>query len=48
MNEDEQASMAVLRKVKEKATLQVAFNRRLILSFTRSELVRSGKINGPR
>ncbi|MBO2092959.1 D-chiro-inositol-2-dehydrogenase IolG2 [Salmonella enterica subsp. enterica serovar 6,7:l,v:-] len=46
MNEDEQASMAVLRKVKEKGvTLQVAFNRRFDPQFHEVfELVRSGKI----
>ncbi|EHQ4887786.1 D-chiro-inositol-2-dehydrogenase IolG2 [Salmonella enterica] len=49
MNEDEQASMAVLRKVKEKGvTLQVAFNRRFDLQFHEVfELVRSGKIGRP-
>ncbi len=49
MNEDEQASMAVLRKVKEKGvTLQVAFNRRLDPQFHEVfELVRSGKIGRP-
>ncbi|ELC6654082.1 D-chiro-inositol-2-dehydrogenase IolG2 [Salmonella enterica] len=49
MNEDEQASMAVLRKVKEKGvTLQVAFNRRFDPQFQEVfELVRSGKIGRP-
>lgn len=49
MNEDEQASMAVLRKVKEKGvTLQVAFNRRFDPQFYEVfELVRSGKIGRP-
>ena len=49
MNEDEQASMAVLRKVKEKGvTLQVAFNRRFDPQFHELfELVRSGKIGRP-
>ncbi|EBO6859306.1 inositol 2-dehydrogenase [Salmonella enterica] len=49
MNEDEQASMAVLRKVKEKGvTLQVAFNRRFYPQFHEVfELVRSGKIGRP-
>ncbi|EIJ2110780.1 D-chiro-inositol-2-dehydrogenase IolG2 [Salmonella enterica] len=49
MNEDEQASMAVLRKVKEKGvTLQVAFNRRFDPQFHEVfELVRSGKIGWP-
>ncbi|EKF7642456.1 D-chiro-inositol-2-dehydrogenase IolG2 [Salmonella enterica subsp. enterica serovar Mbandaka] len=49
MNEDEQASMAVLRKVKEKeVTLQVAFNRRFDPQFHEVfELVRSGKIGRP-
>ncbi|EGV2610662.1 TPA: D-chiro-inositol-2-dehydrogenase IolG2 [Salmonella enterica subsp. enterica serovar Potsdam] len=49
MNEDEQASMAVLRKVKEKGvTLQVAFNRRFDPQFHKVfELVRSGKIGRP-
>ncbi|ECL5753279.1 D-chiro-inositol-2-dehydrogenase IolG2 [Salmonella enterica] len=49
MNEDEQASMAVLRKVKEKgATLQVAFNRRFDPQFHEVfDLVRSGKIGRP-
>ncbi|EDZ8487209.1 D-chiro-inositol-2-dehydrogenase IolG2 [Salmonella enterica] len=49
MNEDEQASMAVLRKVKEKGvTLQVAFNRRFDPQFHEVfELVRSGKIGQP-
>ncbi|ECY0990865.1 D-chiro-inositol-2-dehydrogenase IolG2 [Salmonella enterica subsp. enterica serovar Muenchen] len=49
MNEDEQASMAVLRKVKEKGvTLQVAFNRRFDPQFHEVfELVRSGKIDRP-
>ncbi|EBA1063155.1 D-chiro-inositol-2-dehydrogenase IolG2 [Salmonella enterica] len=49
MNEDEQASMAVLRKVKEKGvTLQVAFNRRFDPQFHEVfELVRSGKIGRP-
>lgn len=49
MNEDEQASMAVLRKVKEKGvTLQVAFNRRFDSQFHEVfELVRSGKIGRP-
>ncbi|WP_183054860.1 D-chiro-inositol-2-dehydrogenase IolG2 [Salmonella enterica] len=49
MNEDEQASMAVLRKVKEKGvTLQVAFNRRFDPQFHDVfELVRSGKIGRP-
>ncbi|EEM2541600.1 D-chiro-inositol-2-dehydrogenase IolG2 [Salmonella enterica] len=49
MNEDEQTSMAVLRKVKEKGvTLQVAFNRRFDPQFHEVfELVRSGKIGRP-
>ncbi len=49
MNEDEQASMAVRRKVKEKGvTLQVAFNRRFDPQFHEVfELVRSGKIGRP-
>ncbi|EJR9924804.1 D-chiro-inositol-2-dehydrogenase IolG2 [Salmonella enterica] len=49
MNEDEQALMAVLRKVKEKGvTLQVAFNRRFDPQFHEVfELVRSGKIGRP-
>ncbi|ECZ9683596.1 D-chiro-inositol-2-dehydrogenase IolG2 [Salmonella enterica] len=49
MNEDEQASMAVLRKVKEKGvTLQVAFNHRFDPQFHEVfELVRSGKIGRP-
>ncbi|EDT2951533.1 D-chiro-inositol-2-dehydrogenase IolG2 [Salmonella enterica subsp. enterica serovar Vinohrady] len=49
MNEDEQASMAMLRKVKEKGvTLQVAFNRRFDPQFHEVfELVRSGKIGRP-
>ncbi|ECG5098078.1 D-chiro-inositol-2-dehydrogenase IolG2 [Salmonella enterica subsp. enterica] len=49
MNEDERASMAVLRKVKEKGvTLQVAFNRRFDPQFHEVfELVRSGKIGRP-
>lgn len=49
MNEDEQASMAVLRKVKEKGvTLQVAFNRRFDPQFHEVfELVRSCKIGRP-
>ncbi|ELH4480280.1 D-chiro-inositol-2-dehydrogenase IolG2 [Salmonella enterica] len=49
MNEDEQASMAVLRKVKEKGVaLQVAFNRRFDPQFHEVfELVRSGKIGRP-
>ncbi|EOY0511068.1 D-chiro-inositol-2-dehydrogenase IolG2 [Salmonella enterica] len=49
MNEDEQASMAVLSKVKEKGvTLQVAFNRRFDPQFHEVfELVRSGKIGRP-
>ncbi|PDN23290.1 inositol 2-dehydrogenase [Salmonella enterica] len=49
MNEDEQASMAVLRKVKEKGgALQVAFNRRFDPQFHEGfELVRSGKIGRP-
>ncbi|EGP6849362.1 D-chiro-inositol-2-dehydrogenase IolG2 [Salmonella enterica] len=49
MNEDEQASMAVLRKVKEKGvTLQVAFNRRFDPQFHEVfELVRSGKVGRP-
>ncbi|APW03371.1 D-chiro-inositol-2-dehydrogenase IolG2 [Salmonella enterica] len=49
MNEDEQASMAVLRKVKEKGvTLQVAFNRRFDPQFHEVfELVRRGKIGRP-
>lgn len=49
MNEDEQASMAVLRKVKEKGvTLQVAFNRRFDPQFHEVfELVCSGKIGRP-
>ncbi|EJP2782735.1 D-chiro-inositol-2-dehydrogenase IolG2 [Salmonella enterica] len=49
MNEDEQASMAVLRKVKEKGvTLQVAFNRRFDPQFHEVfEPVRSGKIGRP-
>ncbi|EBN6589428.1 D-chiro-inositol-2-dehydrogenase IolG2 [Salmonella enterica] len=49
MNEDEQASMAELRKVKEKGvTLQVAFNRRFDPQFHEVfELVRSGKIGRP-
>ncbi|EFU6735657.1 D-chiro-inositol-2-dehydrogenase IolG2 [Salmonella enterica] len=49
MNEDEQASMAVLRKVKEKGvTLQVAFNRRFDPQFHEVfEQVRSGKIGRP-
>ncbi|EBX6016727.1 D-chiro-inositol-2-dehydrogenase IolG2 [Salmonella enterica subsp. enterica serovar Dortmund] len=49
MNEDEQASMAVLREVKEKGvTLQVAFNRRFDPQFHEVfELVRSGKIGQP-
>ncbi|MGK7291129.1 D-chiro-inositol-2-dehydrogenase IolG2 [Salmonella enterica] len=49
MNEDEKASMAVLRKVKEKGvTLQVAFNRRFDPQFHEVfELVRSGKIGRP-
>ncbi|EDU1170120.1 D-chiro-inositol-2-dehydrogenase IolG2 [Salmonella enterica subsp. enterica serovar 4,[5],12:i:-] len=49
MNEDEQASMAVLRKVKEKGvTLQVVFNRRFDPQFHEVfELVRSGKIGRP-
>ena len=49
MNEDEQASMAVLRKVKEKGvTLQVAFNRRFDPQFHEVfDLVRSGKIGRP-
>ncbi|HGB7586443.1 TPA: D-chiro-inositol-2-dehydrogenase IolG2 [Salmonella enterica subsp. enterica serovar Java] len=49
MNEGEQASMAVLRKVKEKGvTLQVAFNRRFDPQFHEVfELVRSGKIGRP-
>ncbi|ECB6449295.1 D-chiro-inositol-2-dehydrogenase IolG2 [Salmonella enterica subsp. enterica serovar Larochelle] len=49
MNEDEQASMAVLRKVKERGvTLQVAFNRRFDPQFHEVfELVRSGKIGRP-
>ncbi|EPC6163100.1 D-chiro-inositol-2-dehydrogenase IolG2 [Salmonella enterica] len=49
MNEDEQASMAVLRKVKEKGvTPQVAFNRRFDPQFHEVfELVRSGKIGRP-
>ncbi|MFP5538975.1 D-chiro-inositol-2-dehydrogenase IolG2 [Salmonella sp. 741265131_HSA] len=49
MNQDEQASMAVLRKVKEKGvTLQVAFNRRFDPQFHEVfELVRSGKIGRP-
>ncbi|EEJ1081042.1 D-chiro-inositol-2-dehydrogenase IolG2 [Salmonella enterica] len=49
MNEDEQASMAVLRKVKEKGvTLQVTFNRRFDPQFHEVfELVRSGKIGRP-
>lgn len=49
MNEDEQASMAVLRKVKEKGvTLQVAFNCRFDPQFHEVfELVRSGKIGRP-
>lgn len=49
MSEDEQASMAVLRKVKEKGvTLQVAFNRRFDPQFHEVfELVRSGKIGRP-
>ncbi|EDS4046372.1 D-chiro-inositol-2-dehydrogenase IolG2 [Salmonella enterica subsp. enterica] len=49
MNEDEQASMAVLRKVKEKGgALQVAFNRRFDPQFHEVfELVRSGKIGRP-
>ena len=49
MNEDEQASMAVLRKVKEKGvTLHVAFNRRFVPHFHEVfELVRSGKIGRP-
>ncbi|EBD0008322.1 D-chiro-inositol-2-dehydrogenase IolG2 [Salmonella enterica] len=49
MNEDEQASMAVLRKVKEKGvTLQGAFNRRFDPQFHEVfELVRSGKIGRP-
>lgn len=49
MNEDEQASMAVLRKVKDKGvTLQVAFNRRFDPQFHEVfELVRSGKIGRP-
>ncbi|MEY5410643.1 D-chiro-inositol-2-dehydrogenase IolG2 [Salmonella enterica subsp. enterica serovar Corvallis] len=49
MNEDEQASMAVLRKVKEKGvTLQVAFNRRFDPQFHEVfKLVRSGKIGRP-
>ncbi|MFP5811390.1 D-chiro-inositol-2-dehydrogenase IolG2 [Salmonella sp. 741265087_PSA] len=49
MNEDEQASMAVLRKVNEKGvTLQVAFNRRFDPQFHEVfELVRSGKIGRP-
>ena len=49
MNEDEQASMAVLRKVKEKGvTLQVAFNRRFDPQLHEVfELVRSGKIGRP-
>ncbi|ELT4912625.1 TPA: D-chiro-inositol-2-dehydrogenase IolG2 [Salmonella enterica subsp. enterica serovar Saintpaul] len=49
MNEDEQVSMAVLRKVKEKGvTLQVAFNRRFDPQFHEVfELVRSGKIGRP-
>ncbi|EKS0305583.1 D-chiro-inositol-2-dehydrogenase IolG2 [Salmonella enterica] len=49
MNEDEQASMAVLRKVKEKGvTLQVAFNRRFDPQFHEVfELVGSGKIGRP-
>ncbi|EPX1007744.1 D-chiro-inositol-2-dehydrogenase IolG2 [Salmonella enterica subsp. enterica serovar Infantis] len=49
MNEDEQASMAVLRKVKEKGvTLQAAFNRRFDPQFHEVfELVRSGKIGRP-
>ncbi|EAO5452697.1 D-chiro-inositol-2-dehydrogenase IolG2 [Salmonella enterica] len=49
MNEDEQASMAVLRKVKEKGvTLQVAFNRRFDPQFHEVfELVRNGKIGRP-
>ncbi|ELS3048712.1 D-chiro-inositol-2-dehydrogenase IolG2 [Salmonella enterica] len=49
MNEDEQASIAVLRKVKEKGvTLQVAFNRRFDPQFHEVfELVRSGKIGRP-
>lgn len=49
MNEDEQASMAVLRKGKEKGvTLQVAFNRRFDPQFHEVfELVRSGKIGRP-
>ncbi|EPH3773527.1 D-chiro-inositol-2-dehydrogenase IolG2 [Salmonella enterica subsp. enterica serovar Typhimurium] len=49
MNEDEQPSMAVLRKVKEKGvTLQVAFNRRFDPQFHEVfELVRSGKIGRP-
>ncbi|ENS5064928.1 D-chiro-inositol-2-dehydrogenase IolG2 [Salmonella enterica] len=49
MNEDEQASMEVLRKVKEKGvTLQVAFNRRFDPQFHEVfELVRSGKIGRP-
>lgn len=49
MNEDEQASKAVLRKVKEKGvTLQVAFNRRFDPQFHEVfELVRSGKIGRP-
>ncbi|EBO9422280.1 D-chiro-inositol-2-dehydrogenase IolG2 [Salmonella enterica subsp. enterica serovar Braenderup] len=49
MNEDEQASMAVLRKVKEKGvTLQVAFNRRFDPQFHEVfELVRGGKIGRP-
>ncbi|HDC2121745.1 TPA: D-chiro-inositol-2-dehydrogenase IolG2 [Salmonella enterica] len=49
MNEDEQASMAVLREVKEKGvTLQVAFNRRFDPQFHEVfELVRSGKIGRP-
>ncbi|EOE9742688.1 D-chiro-inositol-2-dehydrogenase IolG2 [Salmonella enterica subsp. enterica serovar Infantis] len=49
MNEDEQASMAVLRKVKETGvTLQVAFNRRFDPQFHEVfELVRSGKIGRP-
>lgn len=49
MNEDEQASMAVLRKVKENGvTLQVAFNRRFDPQFHEVfELVRSGKIGRP-
>lgn len=49
MNEDEQASMAVLKKVKERGvTLQVAFNRRFDPQFHEVfELVRSGKIGRP-